>query len=121
MRMLPLSLSLSLSLSHKETFWRLRRKVKAYWASVFSPAPKTQRVLIFAQGRTGSTVLESLLVSTRRFEERGEMLGANNEPVHLPARCLRGMARRTASTRMKKINARPLQQTVIRYDDALPN
>jgi LPS sulfotransferase NodH len=84
----------TVSQSRKETIWRLRREVKAYWASVFSPAPKTQRVLIFAQGRTGSTLLESLLVSTQHFEERGEMLGANNERVRLPARYLRGMARR---------------------------
>ena len=35
------------------------------------------RVVIFAQGRTGSTLLESLLCSTGHFSENGELLNKN--------------------------------------------
>jgi len=76
-----------------ETRWRLKREARAYFANLKQRAPDQKRVLIFAQGRTGSTVLENLLSSTGHFEERGELLGANNERVFAPAAYLKGMAR----------------------------
>jgi len=76
-----------------ETRWRLKREARAYFANLTRTAPDRKRVLIFAQGRTGSTVLENLLSSTGHFEERGELLGANNERIFAPAAYLNGMAR----------------------------
>jgi LPS sulfotransferase NodH len=44
---------------------------------IFLPKNKNKKVVIFAQGRTGSTVLEKLLDSTGYFSSNGEILGAS--------------------------------------------
>lgn len=58
-----------------------------------SPAPDQLRVMIFAQGRTGSTLLEELLCSTGHFRSHGELFNtAYRAEVRDPARFLRGRA-----------------------------
>lgn len=49
--------------------------------------------LIFGQGRSGSTLLESLLSSTGLFVSRGELLGQEHSRLYLPQAYLRGQAR----------------------------
>ncbi|NEQ68736.1 MAG: hypothetical protein F6K21_25190 [Symploca sp. SIO2D2] len=57
-----------------------------------------KRVLIFAQGRTGSTVLENLLCSTGHFSENGELLNTTfKREVLSPVRYIRGKAKRAKS------------------------
>lgn len=76
----------------------LRRRASAVWAYAQGMLPGEARstpVLIFAQGRSGSTVLESLLASTGHFASRGELLGEGHELVRYPYAFLRGHARRT--------------------------
>ncbi|MEM9772609.1 MAG: hypothetical protein AAF889_13625 [Cyanobacteria bacterium P01_D01_bin.73] len=52
------------------------REIKNYAINIFKPLPKKQiRVLLFAQGRSGSTLLENLICSTGYFKQRGELLG----------------------------------------------
>lgn len=51
------------------------------------------RALIFAQGRTGSTVLESLLCSSGHFDKRGELLSRRGSRVLLPEAYLRGLSK----------------------------
>lgn len=48
----------------------------AYGAYYFLPEPKSahHKIFIFGQGRTGSTLLESLIASGLNFEPRGEIL-----------------------------------------------
>lgn len=50
------------------------------------------RVLIFAQGRTGSTLLESLLCSTSYFEGGGEILGHKGTKIRYPYQYISGLA-----------------------------
>lgn len=75
-----------------ETRWRLKREMRAYSSLLMKRSPQQRRLLIFAQGRSGSTVLEDLIASTGYFRDRGELLGANNERVRYPAAYLKGMA-----------------------------
>lgn len=76
----------------------LRRQASDLWAyaqGLLPGEPRSIPVLIFAQGRSGSTVLESLLASTGHFASRGELLGEGHERVRYPHAFLRGHARRT--------------------------
>ena len=81
---------------------RLKRKNGALrqageYASFILLKPKCQvRVLIFAQGRTGSTLLESLLTESQHFVGKGEVLGAGASRVRFPRSFLSGMAKRHA-------------------------
>lgn len=59
--------------------------------------PRNVRVLIFGQGRTGSTLLEDLLCSTGHFAKYGEILGKGASSVRFPAAFLKGSARRCSS------------------------
>jgi LPS sulfotransferase NodH len=75
-----------------------RRKFRAqelanYRDSFFKPMPLDQvRLLIFGQGRTGSTLLESLLVSTGHFRRNGELLNPAKGEVLFPIRYIRGIS-----------------------------
>lgn len=51
------------------------------------------RTVIFAQGRTGSTLLESLLGSTGHFATHGEILSCDAHEVGRPASFVRGKAK----------------------------
>lgn len=56
-------------------------------------SPEQKRVVIYGQGRTGSTLLESLLVSTGYFTEHGELLTTKFGEVKYPLKFIRGMAK----------------------------
>lgn len=69
------------------------RHLKAYLFFLFIPQkPNATRVLIFAQGRTGSTLLEELLGSTSYFGKGGELLGDSGTKVKYPYPYVSGMA-----------------------------
>ena len=51
------------------------------------------RVVIFAQGRTGSTLLESLLCSTGHFRPHGELLDTLKGEVLFPIKFLNGLSK----------------------------
>lgn len=55
--------------------------------------PDQVRVLIFGQGRTGSTLLESLLGSTGHFATHGEILSCDEREVRRPLALMRGRAK----------------------------
>jgi LPS sulfotransferase NodH len=73
---------------------RIRRDWTAYLQLLLRRRPKNVRVLIFGQGRTGSTLLEDLLCSTGHFAKHGEILGKGAWRVRFPAAFLKGTARR---------------------------
>ncbi len=52
------------------------------------------RLVIFGQGRTGSTLLESLLASTGHFRPNGELLNTSRGEVRYPVHYVRGLVRR---------------------------
>lgn len=51
------------------------------------------RVVIFAQGRTGSTLLESLLCSTGHFRQNGELLDTSQGEVFFPLQFINGISK----------------------------
>ncbi len=53
------------------------------------------RLVIFARGRTGSTLLESLLCSTGHFRPHGELLRTNNGEVRYPIQFVYGLSKQT--------------------------
>ncbi|MEM9346892.1 MAG: hypothetical protein AAGB26_09775 [Planctomycetota bacterium] len=55
------------------------------------------RTVIFGQGRSGSTLLESLICSTGYFQKNGELLNVDRGEVREPARYLRGLSKRKAN------------------------
>jgi hypothetical protein len=60
------------------------------------PKPSNQvRAVIFAQGRTGSTLLENLLCSTGHFRNNGELLNTDNgrNEIIFPAKYIRGLSK----------------------------
>ena len=61
------------------------------------PRPDARHVLIYAQGRTGTTLLESLLASTGHFVGLGEPLHHYTREVWSPLRHVRGMGRAASS------------------------
>lgn len=74
--------------------WRFR-EFRAYLAYYFLPEPKNQKkVLIYAQGRTGSTLLESLLSSNNSFLPHGELLTTAYIEPFFPMKLLLGTAKR---------------------------
>jgi LPS sulfotransferase NodH len=74
---------------------RREREVGPFLRDLWLPYPPDQaRVVIFAQGRTGSTLLEHLICSTGHFEPNGEILNVDfEEEVAAPAEFVRGMAK----------------------------
>ncbi|MGF1457905.1 MAG: hypothetical protein ACFBSG_02655 [Leptolyngbyaceae cyanobacterium] len=70
-------------------------EMTAYWADTTKSLKDDQiRVVIFAQGRTGSTLLENLLSSTGHFQEHGELLNTEfQEEVLFPIPFVRGLAK----------------------------
>ena len=70
-------------------------ELKAYYFYFTKPKPASQnRVVIFAQGRTGSTLLENLICSTGYFRARGELLGGYRNPyVSHPYPYLSGLSK----------------------------
>lgn len=73
-------------------FLRLQEAV-AYSMAARKADPLQVRTLIFAQGRTGSTLLEQLLCATGQFRGYGELLGQVGSAAYLPMRFIDGHAR----------------------------
>ena len=55
------------------------------------------RLIIFGQGRSGSTVLENLICSTGYFCENGELLNTDRGEILYPIQYIRGLSKRRAS------------------------
>ena len=77
---------------------KVQREYHAYLGFYLKPRPiKQVRVAILAQGRTGSTLLESLLCSTNQFQCNGELLSQFNSPfqwkIVSPFRYVGGLSR----------------------------
>lgn len=79
---------------------RRRRELGAYSLARRHAGSDQPRVLIFAQGRTGSTLLESLLASTGQFISYGELLGHSNPDLRHPIRYIEGHARFRGESRL---------------------
>ncbi len=89
-----------LSVTNRAATTSLRRTARdwrAYLHLVVRRKPRNVRVLIFGQGRTGSTLLEDLLCSTGYFARHGEILGEGASRVRYPAAFVKGSARRRQS------------------------
>ncbi|MBE9062524.1 hypothetical protein [cf. Phormidesmis sp. LEGE 11477] len=73
------------------------REANAYLSNYTrsSGPPDTVRVVIFAQGRTGSTFLESLLCSSGYFRQNGELLSTRYGEVKFPISFISGLSKRT--------------------------
>ena len=65
----------------------------AYLLDSTRPQPNSLRVVIFAQGRTGSTLLESLLCSTGYFRPHGELLDTSRGEILFPLKFIRGLSK----------------------------
>jgi LPS sulfotransferase NodH len=88
---------------------KLSKKVKArikhrlieaknyFYNSVKSTTPDNVRLLIFGQGRTGSSLLESLICSTGYFFRNGELLNTDKGEILYPVQYIRGLTKRKAS------------------------
>jgi LPS sulfotransferase NodH len=71
------------------------RELAAYAADLVRPLdPRATRAVIFAQGRTGSTLLEGLLCSTGHFSENGEILNCHTREIWAPLSFTLGEAKR---------------------------
>ena len=75
-------------------FGMRRMELRSYLHdAVLKPRPDAKHVLIFAQGRSGTTLLESLLCSTGNFTGLGEPLHLHTREVWATVRHLRGLGR----------------------------
>lgn len=70
----------------------------SYYVDNIKCTPSNQvRLIIFGQGRTGSTLLESLLCSTGYFRQNGELLNTEfRGEIQYPLRYIRGLSKRRA-------------------------
>ena len=79
----------------REALTNRGRELMAYASCYSRSRPAGQaRVVIFAQGRTGSTLLESLLASSGHFRAHGELLNCSRGEVVSPLRYIRGLSKR---------------------------
>ncbi len=64
------------------------------WNLLRPNAPRQVRVVIFGQGRTGSTLLESLICSTGHFDGNGELLNIDRYgEILFPLQFVQGLAK----------------------------
>lgn len=75
-------------------YYRRRREAYAYILAALPQRANRGRTLIFGQGRSGSSVLESLLSSTGHFVAQGEVFGRKGSKIVYPERYLRGQSSR---------------------------
>lgn len=68
------------------------REIKAYTKLMIYKEDKNAKVLIFGQGRSGTTLLEDLLSSTGHFKSFNEVLGRGAEHVIFPELYVRGLS-----------------------------
>jgi LPS sulfotransferase NodH len=71
-------------------------EAREYTAFMLLKRRREVAVLIFAQGRTGSTLLESMLTGSGHFVGKGEVLGKGWSRVRFPLAYIRGLAKRHA-------------------------
>ena len=70
------------------------REALAYLFNYTKSKPSDSvRAVIFAQGRTGSSLLESLLCSSQHFRQNGELLSAAHGEVLFPTHFIRGLSK----------------------------
>ena len=72
------------------------REIISYFFNYTKPMPSDRlRVVIFAQPRTGSTLLESLLCSTGHFHSHGELLNSkiSKTKILFPLSFIRGLSK----------------------------
>lgn len=87
----------SLAVQVKNQLMLRYQEATNYLANFILPVPSNQvRLMIFGQGRTGSTLLESLLCSTGYFREHGELLDPAQGEVLYPIQYIRGLSKRKA-------------------------
>jgi LPS sulfotransferase NodH len=74
-----------------------KREALAYVADLFRspPGTETKKILIFAQGRSGTTLFESLMCSTGYFTGYHEVLNTVTREVMWPTKYVRGLGRQT--------------------------
>ena len=72
--------------------YRTREILSYGFHALKSHATDATRVVIFGQGRTGSTLLENLLCSTGHFRERGELLNVSPGEILFPTAFIRGLS-----------------------------
>lgn len=83
--------------AHRFDVRRRLREARAYAHTLGASASDPgARVLIYAQGRSGTTLLETLLCSTGLFKINGEPLGRGARNVFRPVAYLRGISRESA-------------------------
>lgn len=71
----------------------MEEAIAYFYSDKKEPAPEQVRVVIFGQGRTGSTLLESLLCSTGYFRRNGELFNVKlRGEVRFPTRYIRGLS-----------------------------
>ncbi|NBC26848.1 MAG: hypothetical protein GVY08_08300 [Bacteroidetes bacterium] len=72
-----------------------RRELISYYCYKFKEqVPQQVRVVLFAQGRTGSTLLEDLICSTGHFKKNGELLNVNKGEILFPLPFIKGISKR---------------------------
>lgn len=72
------------------------REGHAYYYDLTKELSREQkRIVIYGQGRTGSTLLESLLASTGYVAEHGELLSPKFREIKYPLKFIRGLAKST--------------------------
>ena len=67
-----------------------------YVRSLFPPKNNQLKVVIYAQGRSGSTLLENLICSSGYFKERGEIISHYQKILRFPVAFVRGFSRHFA-------------------------
>ncbi len=69
-------------------------EILAYFSYSLNLKPATGvRVVIFGQGRTGSTLLESLICSTGHFSKKGELLNVDKGEILYPLPYIMGLSK----------------------------
>ena len=76
---------------------RVNEAISYFYSSAESTGSDKVRLILFGQGRTGSTLLEDLLCSTGYFRENGELLNTDKGEILCPIQYIRGLSKRKAS------------------------
>lgn len=84
-----------MSLLSKKNIKHRALELAAYMFNIMKHKPSDRvRVVILAQGRTGSTLLESLLDSTGHFCTNGELLNSKTCEIFFPAQYINGLSKK---------------------------
>jgi LPS sulfotransferase NodH len=73
---------------------RTTEALNYFYNSARHAPPDNIRLLIFAQGRTGSSLLESLICSTKHFCKNGEVLATTHGEILYPIQYIQGLSKR---------------------------